>query len=263
MMLDVDGLTVHCVRLGQDGPRRPVLLLHGWGANVDLLLPLADWLVRLGHPVTALDLPGFGATPEPPAPWTVYDYARFVLKFMDTCGLTAPVNLFGHSFGGRLGLILGAQSPERLHKLVLADSAGVKPTAPSGAQARLTAYKAVRDGLKRVGLRGLSDQLRTAYNARYGSSDFNAAQGVMRQTFVNVVNEDLLLLAAQVRRPVLLLWGDRDEDTPLSQGRALEAAIPDAGLVVLEGAGHYSYLDRLADTARIMDFFYRQGDSSA
>ena len=62
---------------------------------------------------------------------------------------------------------------------------------------------------------------------------------------------------------MLLLWGDRDEDTPLSQGRALEAAIPDAGLVVLEGAGHYSYLDRLADAARIMDFFYRQGDSSA
>jgi pimeloyl-ACP methyl ester carboxylesterase len=260
--LDVAGLPVHVVHVGQGGAQRPVLMLHGWGATVDLVLPLAEWLARLGYPVTALDLPGFGRTPEPPAAWTVHDYAHFVSRFMDASRFTGPVNLFGHSFGGRLGLILGAEAPERLHKLVLADSAGVKPAAPQSARARLNAYKALRDGLKRIGMRGLSERLRSAYNARYGSSDFNAAQGVMRQTFVNVVNEDLLPYAARVQRPTLLLWGDRDEDTPLSQGKALEAAIPDAGLVVLEGAGHYSYLDRLADAARIVDFFYRQGDGS-
>ncbi len=78
----------------------------------------------------------------------------------------------------------------------------------------------------------------------------------MRETFVKVVNEDLLPYAAQVKPSTLLFWGDQDMDTPLSQGQLLEKTIPDAGLVVWEGAGHYSYLDRLADTVRVMDHFF-------
>jgi pimeloyl-ACP methyl ester carboxylesterase len=80
----------------------------------------------------------------------------------------------------------------------------------------------------------------------------------MRNTFVKVVNEDLLPYAARIKVPTLLLWGDRDEDTPLWQGQLLEKTIPDAGLVVFEGAGHYSYLDRLGETVRILDHFFKQ-----
>lgn len=240
-----------------DPQRVPVLMLHGWGANIELVAPLAKMLARQGHPVYALDLPGFGQTPEPPSVWTVFDYARFVVACMDALQLER-VNLFGHSFGGRLSLILGADVPARLHKIVLADSAGVKPKASPVSQMRLKTYKAIRDGLKAIGLRGLSERLRGWYNARYGSADFNAVQGVMRQTFINVIQEDLLPYAARVSRSALLVWGDKDEDTPLWQGQKLEATIPDAGLVVLQGAGHYSYLDKLPDAARIIDYFYRQ-----
>jgi pimeloyl-ACP methyl ester carboxylesterase len=80
----------------------------------------------------------------------------------------------------------------------------------------------------------------------------------MRQTFVNVVNEDLFPLAAQVKVSTLLFWGDKDEDTPLWMGEKLEQAIPDAGLIVHEGAGHYAYLEKLAETVRVMDYFFKQ-----
>jgi pimeloyl-ACP methyl ester carboxylesterase len=80
----------------------------------------------------------------------------------------------------------------------------------------------------------------------------------MRETFVKVVNEDLLPYAARVQPATLLFWGDQDQDTPLWQGQLLEKTIPDAGLVVWEGAGHYSYLDRLADTVRVIDHFFKQ-----
>ena len=79
----------------------------------------------------------------------------------------------------------------------------------------------------------------------------------MRETFVKVVNEDLLPFAARVKPSTLLFWGDQDEDTPLAQGQLLEKTIPDAGLVVWEGAGHYSYLERAADTAQVMDHFFK------
>lgn len=233
----------------------PVVLLHGWGASIDLLSPLGDRLAPLGCRVHMLDLPGFGETDPPVEAWSVNDYANFVLAYLDHHDL-ARVQVFGHSFGGRLGLILGADHPTRLHKLALADSAGIRPKTPLSQRARLATYKFARDGLSRIGLRGQSDRLRTWYTKRYGSTDYQAA-GVLRETFVRVVNEDLLPVAARVSVPTLLLWGDRDDDTPLWQGQLLETTIPDAGLVVFDGAGHYSYLDRLSDTVRVLDHFWR------
>ncbi|MCU0511494.1 MAG: alpha/beta hydrolase [Anaerolineae bacterium] len=252
--ITVQGLNVAQAISGQ-GP--PLLLLHGWGASLKLVWPLAERLARAGYRVYALDLPGFGASDPPPAPWTVYDYAAFVTAYLDAHGLP-QVHLFGHSFGGRLGIILGAQQPQRLQKLVLAGSAGVRAPAPLPVRLRLAGYKALRDALHRAGLRALAERLRAAYNARYGSTDFQQATGVMRATFVNVVNEDLLPLAARVQRPTLLFWGDQDTDTPLWQGQRLEQTIPDAGLIVQAGAGHYSYLERVDETARVMDHFFRQ-----
>jgi pimeloyl-ACP methyl ester carboxylesterase len=161
-------------------------------------------------------------------------------------------HLFGHSFGGRLGLILGAKQSERIITLTLADSAGIRPALPFPLRTRLTVYKGLRDGLKRVGMGGLSDRLRTWYNRRYGSADFQDVSGVMRETFVNVVNEDLQDTARRVAVPTLLLWGEADEDTPLAQGQLLEQLIPDAGLVVFPGAGHYSYLEQVEQSAQAM-----------
>lgn len=238
----------------------PLLLLHGWGANIQLMQPLGERLAALGYTVYIPDLPGFGASAPPPAAWTVPDYAQFVRAYLDAHGLER-VGLFGHSFGGRIGLVLGAEHPDRLVKIALADAAGILTPQSGGASARLRVYKAIRDGLYKVGAKGLADGLRARYNARYGSADFNAASGVMRETFVKVVNQDLRPYAPRITLPTLLFWGDQDEDTPLWQGRELEKLIPDAGLIVYEGAGHYSYLERLAETAKTVDYFFRSSET--
>lgn len=239
------------------GDGQPLLMLHGWGANIALVFPLAERLSRLGYQVYIPDLPGFGESAPPAAAWSIHDYARFLLAYTAHHRLER-FYLFGHSFGGRLGLVLGSEYGSCLIKMVLANSAGIRSKVPLAKQARLNAYKFVRDTLKLVGLNGVSDSLRDWYTLRYGSADFQAVSGVMRQTFVKVVNEDLRDYAARVQPSTLLLWGDRDEDTPLWQGRLLEQLIPDAGLVVYEGAGHYSYLDRLPDAVRVIDFFFKQ-----
>ncbi|MCU0497814.1 MAG: alpha/beta hydrolase [Anaerolineae bacterium] len=239
------------------GEGEPIVMLHGWGANISLIRPLGERLAPLGYRVYLLDLPGFGQSEAPPIAWTVYDYARFVLAYLDAHGL-AKTHLFGHSFGGRLSLILGADHADRIQKIVLANSAGIRTPLPWPTRARLTVYKRLRDGLRGVGLKPIADQLQAWYNGRYGSSDYQQISGVMRATFVQVVNEDLRPYAARVQRPTLLIWGDQDTDTPLWQGQYLEQTIPDAGLVVYQGAGHYSYLDRLVDATRVIDYFYRQ-----
>ncbi|MBC6934376.1 MAG: alpha/beta hydrolase [Chloroflexi bacterium] len=252
--LDVKGISTAQIVHGE-GP--PVVLLHGWGAHSGLMWPLVERLAPLGYRCYVPDLPGFGQTPPPPEAWSVFDYAAWVLALLEANGLER-VHLFGHSFGGRLGLILGAEHPERLVKMVLADSAGVRPKPSTTGSLRLKVYRAALNALRGAGLQAQAERLRGWYGSRYGSADYKAAAGVMRETFVKVVNEDLLPYAARVKVSTLLFWGDRDADTPLEQGRLLERTIPDAGLVVWEGAGHYSYLERAADTARVMDHFFRQ-----
>ena len=235
-----------------------VLLLHGWGASLKLMQPLGERLAALGYTVYVPDLPGFGESDPPLSAWSVSDYAKFVIAYLDAHELER-VHLIGHSFGGRIGLVLGAERPERIGRMALADAAGVPEQQSPSADLRLKAYKAIRDTLYTIGAKQLADGLRERYNARYGSADFQAASGVMRATFVRVVSEDLRPYAARVKPSTLLFWGDKDEDTPLWQGQELEKLIPDAGLIVYEGAGHYSYLERLSDTVKTVDYFFKQG----
>ncbi len=250
-LVDITGAPAAVYRVGE-GPN--VVMLHGWGASASLVWPLAAKLAERGLSVCAVDLPGFGQTPAPTVAWRVTDYATWALRLMDALQLSTA-HLFGHSFGGRLALILAAEHPTRFRRVVLANSAGLRPPLPLVTQIRTRAYKSVRRALTAVGAGGLAEQLRQRYNARYGSSDFNALSGVMRETFIHVVNQDLSEYAARVTQPTLLFWGDQDSDTPLWMGQALEKLIPDAALIVHKGAGHYSYLDRLAETAHIMSHF--------
>lgn len=251
------GDTLISHRTGGPADGLPLVMLHGWGADSSLVWPLSATLLSIGYRVYVPDLPGFGDSPEPGTAWTVFDYAKLILAYADTIQLTRFA-LFGHSFGGRLGLILGSDHGERISKMILADSAGIRPPVSLLTHIRLSTYKRIRDSLKTVGLHSLSDSLNSWYNKRYGSADFNAVSGVMRQTFVQVVNEDLLPYAARVKPSTLLLWGDQDNDTPLWQAHKLEATIPDAGLVVFPGAGHYSYLDAINDSVRVIDYFLKQ-----
>ena len=249
----IDGIAIRERIIGEGSP---VLMVHGWGANIDLLEPLAIRLSRLGYQCLMFDLPGFGESEEPANAFTIFDYARFCLAYLDHHHLPSA-HFFGHSLGGRIGLILTAEYPARIEKMVLSNSAGIKVEPAFLIRARLKLYKSLRVGLDALGATALSGRLRKVYSQRYGSSDFQSATPVMRQTLINVVNQDLLEYAARVKVPTILIWGDADQDTPLWMGKKLEQAIPDAALIVHEDASHYAYLDFPDKTAAIMDALYR------
>ncbi len=248
--LVVHGLKIACTVVG-NGPAA-ILALHGWGGSIESFWPVALQLNRSGrYTIHLLDLPGFGKSALPPAPWDVSDYAAFVAAYMAERGLTR-VHVLGHSFGGRIGLVLGAEYAERVDRMVLANSAGV-PNPPD--PLRDVAVRAAKTILHLPGLRRLYEPVRRRAYEQLGATDYLEA-GPLRETFLKVIGQDLLPQAARISRPTLLIWGDRDRDTPLWQGRRLEQTIPDAGLVIFEGAGHFSYLERLPDYVRIVDHFF-------
>lgn len=234
----------------------PILFLHGWGTSSELMTPIADRMTSLGFSAVVPDFPGFGQSDPPYAGWSVHDYTKWTITLLDTLKLSR-VHLFAHSFGGRISLLLGSQYADRIDKIALTGAAGIPSKKSQSSQLRLSAYKGIRSGLQRFGASDLAADLSGWYNKRYGSADLQASNGVMRETFLKVVNEDLSPFATKVSRPTLLFWGDKDQDTPLWQGQTLEKLIPDAGLIVYEGGDHYAYLRRQVEIARTLDHFYR------
>jgi pimeloyl-ACP methyl ester carboxylesterase len=85
-------------------------------------------------------------------------------------------------------------------------------------------------------------RVRDAVYERIQSADYRDA-GEMRPIFVKVVNEDLSHLLPRIQASTLLIWGTEDDAVPVAHARTMEKAIPDAGLVLFEGAGHFAYLD--------------------
>ncbi|PSL40826.1 pimeloyl-ACP methyl ester carboxylesterase [Salsuginibacillus halophilus] len=248
MFIDIDGVRIHYHRSGEG---QDVVLLHGWGANIQAFAPVHNNLEN-HFTVWSIDFPGFGESEEPPEPWTVGDYTELIRKLFVELGIEQPV-LVGHSFGGRVSIKYAAAYKTK--KVILVDSAGVKPKRKPSYYVKVYSYKALKRGLNLPFLRRYRDDILMKVKGRVGSSDYQQASGVMQQTMVKVVNEDLQHHMPHIHVPTLLVWGENDEATPVSDGQVMEKAIPDAGLVVLKNAGHYAYLDQLQQFLRILDHF--------
>jgi pimeloyl-ACP methyl ester carboxylesterase len=217
----------------------PIVVLHGWGAHIEAVGPILAALDGAAD-LIALDLPGFGESDAPPEPWDVDCYARFMIHFLDELGLER-VHLVGHSHGGRVSIALAADEPGRVGRLLLVDSAGIPPKRGWRYRRRVAVAKLGRVIAKIGG--GPGRRLQERMRARVASRDYLEASEAMRGTFRAVIAADLTERLPRIGASTLLVWGDRDDDTPLWMARRMEELIPDAGLVVLEGAGHYSYAD--------------------
>ncbi len=240
-----------------EGTGPVVLLLHGWGA------PAETYRLIIGHlsaycRVIAPDLPGFGGSDEPDAPWCADDYVNFVLAFTRALDIR-PAALIGHSNGGRIILKLmdRPELPFQVEKIVLIDAAGLKPRHGPGYYAKVYSYKAGKWALSLPGIRRLFPDAVEKLRAKRGSADYRSASPIMRQTMVRLLNEDLSGCLPGIKVPTLLIWGEKDTATPLEDGRRMEKAIPDAGLVVLAGAGHFSFAERWGQCSRVLDAFLK------
>jgi pimeloyl-ACP methyl ester carboxylesterase len=239
------------------GSGPPLLLLHGWGATKELMAPVAERLT--GYRTIIPDLPGFGSTAMPPHAWGVAEYADWVIALLDRLGI-ARAHVVGHSNGGRIAIALAAAHPGRVDRLVLTDSAGIRPSHGARYQVRIRTFKLLRAASR---WRWLPSRARDAAQrraAQRGSADYRAASGTLRASMVRLVNADMRPWLARLTTSTLLIWGDHDRETPLADARTMERLIADAGLVVFEGAGHFAYAEQPDRFCRIVDVFLR-GDS--
>lgn len=217
-----------------------LLFLHGWGCDGSIFSALASQLNSTNY---LIDLWGFGKSDAPLAAWSVADYAHQLKNFCDKQGLTR-FSIVCHSFGARVAVVFASLHPNMVSKIVMVGGAGLKRASIKRFFA-VAKYKLLKK-LSRWGVyKGKLPQ---------GSADYQSSSGVMRQTFVKVVNQDLSRYAKQITCPTLLVWGKSDSATPLWIGQKYNRLIKGSALIVLEGS-HFVFLERATQFAMIVKSF--------
>lgn len=261
MVKTILGISSHIEQYGQKG--EPVLLLHGWGKAVNLKQHLEPLALALAgeHRVTALEFPAHGQSGKPGETWGVPEFALWVKAVMDDLGLRS-VTLVAHSFGGRVALWLCTHYPELVRRVALTGSAGLmreKTREEEVAGSRYQSQKKILQAAGKLPLLGKSAQaLQKKLRDRRSSPDYLEADEDMKESFVRIISQDLRPLLPLVTQPALLIWGDKDEATPLWMGQRMEQEIPDAALIIFENRGHFAYLEELGRFASIIKAFIRE-----
>lgn len=237
MKIVVDG---QLIEYTSEGKGKVVVLLHGWGVDSTSFGGITRYLAEKFQ-VVRLDFPGFGGSPKPSSAWYVSNYASLVAGFIAKLNLDVYA-FIGHSFGGRV-IIKGISTKKfSAHKLVLIDTAGVKPAKSLKKHMYKLLAKTGKAATSLPGLRKLRPALREKLYGAAGSTDYLHANE-MQQIFLNTINEDLLPLVRDIQLPTLLLWGENDKDTPVSDAFTLASHLADSHVVVVPNAGHFVFND--------------------
>ncbi len=214
-----------------------IIILHGWGLSGQTFAPLVRAFHNRGYSAWAPDLPGFGKSALPKRPLHLADYADFLHDYIHKKTIQRPI-LVGHSFGGRVALKYAALHPDGVRALILTGTPGFTPVARS--------KRVIFIGIAKIGnvicsiypLSLMRDAIRRWYYCIVGAREFYRAQGTMRETFKNIVKEELVVSMKENRAPTLLLWGERDAITPVSIAKKMKDVMPHASLQAVPDVGH-------------------------
>lgn len=222
---------------------KPLLLLHGWMARIEAMAPIYQYFQK-NRKVIVLDFPGQGGKSDTLKDvWGVPEYGEMVKALIDELNIQG-CDVIGHSFGGRVIIYLSSKYKDLFNKIVLTDAAGVKPKKSIKKLFKIYSYKIAKFFMKLVTPKEKYEEKLAEMRKKRGSSDYAMlTSDVMRGTFNKVINLDLTNKLKEIEQSTLLVWGENDTDTPLYMAKIMEKHIKDSGIVVLENAGHFSYLD--------------------
>lgn len=230
---------------------KPVIIMHGWGCNSSTVASIAN-IFKGKMRVINVDLPGHGKSSEPKEVWGIEKFTEAIEELSRRLHLNSPA-LIGHSFGGRISILMGSRND--ISKIVLVDAAGIKPRRSLKYYLKVYSFKTLKHIAMLFGEAGKKFIERR--RAKAGSPDYRNSSPMMRAVMSVCVNEDLKHVMPSIKAPTLLIWGENDTATPLSDAKTMERLIPDAGLVSFPGCGHYSFLDAPAQFKSVINEFFK------
>lgn len=232
------------------GNGKPVVLLHGWLASLETMKPLAKAL-ESKFKVYNIDIIGFGKSDLPDIPLNTDGFGDFLKSLLQELKIENPI-LIGHSNGGRTIINAVGRGIIEPKKIVLIDSAGIKPKRSIKYYIKIYTFKTCKNILKILPNNESINKLREKTLNRFGSSDYKNSPEVLRKTMSTIINEDQKKYLPNIKVPTLLIWGENDTATPIEDAKIMEKLIPDAGLVEYKNSSHYSYLENLGNCSIVL-----------
>ena len=241
MLVNINNININYINYGKDS-KDTVVLLHGWGQNIEMMKPVGDNLCK-DYNILIIDLPGHGLSDEPTKVLSVNDYVEIVHSLITKLKIKNPI-LVGHSFGGKVSLLYASKYNTK--KMILFGSPFKKEVK------KISLKLKILKALKKVPFLNKFEEFAKKH---IGSTDYKNASPIMRQILVEHVNLDIEQDVKKIICPTLIIWGDLDAEVPLERAYELEKLIPDSAVIVYEGCTHYAYIERLGQTVNILKNF--------
>ena len=248
MIITINDIKINYKKYGNES--KVVLLLHGWGQNIEMMDFIGEFLKK-HFTVYNFDLPGFGESEEPKEVWGVEDYADMLKQFCVIKKIDNPI-IIGHSFGCRIAIRYAYKYGA--YKMILTGAAGVRDKRTLSWYIKVYSYKL---GKKLMNMGLFKNKLKKLQESA-GSEDYKNTSGIMRQTFVKVVNDDVMPILKDVKAETLLVFGENDEATPVSKGKLMEKLMPNAALVIFENDDHYAYFHQAQRFNMVLEAFLKE-----
>ena len=231
-------VSLHSETLGKG--KTSLIMLHGWGQDSSKLRYLAE---KLSHEckVHLIDLPGFGKSDMPDGVWSSFDYAERLVDYLDEENIE-KADFLGHSFGGKVVLSLAIQHPIRVRRIVLLAPSGIRPNRSLMQSCKLKLIKWSGRVAKTVDRCFGTKIFGGVFIPRFGSVDYKNA-GPLRPILVRSVSEDLSPFLCKIAAPALILWGDKDTETPREMGMRMTRLISQSTLLKFPYHGHDLFKD--------------------
>ena len=238
MYLNINNITIYYEKFGTN--KNTILILPGWGNTRKTFYPMIE-ILKENYTVYILDYPGFDNSPIPNKELTIYNYASLLITFMNKLNIKNPY-IIAHSFGGRIATLLNSYYNIEIDKMIFIDTAGIKPKKTIYKWLKEKIYKLLKQIIKlfpKIRQKKLKQKLLNLF----ASSDYKSLPPTMHNTFKNIVNEDLTKYLSKIKSEVLLIWGKKDQDTPLQDAYKMRKLIPNSELIILPEGTHFSYLE--------------------
>lgn len=235
-----------------EGAGRPVVLLHAYPCDNTLWDAQAAALLAAGYRVVRPDLPGFGASELSDAPPAMAAMADAVFEVLDAQGIESFA-LGGLSMGGYAAMQMLRQQPDRILALALIDT---KAT-PDGEAARAVREETAAKALAAGSLVPLTEGM---LGGLLGESTRAAKPEVVERTKLWISRADAAAAAWSMRamatrpdslpaltafnRPSIVICGDEDALSSMAEHRLMADALPNSKLIVIDGCGHLSAIER-------------------
>ena len=231
---------------------KAILILPGWGYTRETLQRIIQYLQK-DYTIYIVDYPYFGNSPLPNKELTIYDYAETFSNFINELGIINPI-IIAHSFGGRITSLLIGKYNLKVDKIILIDVAGIKRRKKLKVFLKEKIYKIIKRLIK---ILPKKKQLRIQKQLlqKFASEDYMNLPIIMKKSFQNIIKVNLKKYYKKITSETLIIWGEKDIDTPLKDAKLLNKIIKNSGLIIFKNTNHYSYLYNEELNIKILNIF--------